>query len=102
MAPTTTEYDLLEIFVSSFHRVLTHDDLMEKLNGRNWQPNDRVIDNHVAQFRKKIESPDESEWIKTVREVGYLFTSKISRSRHRSHYRKIQRFKGGFQGNKIS
>jgi DNA-binding response OmpR family regulator len=36
MAPTTTEYDLLEIFVSSSHRVLTRDNLMEKLNGRNW------------------------------------------------------------------
>jgi two-component system OmpR family response regulator len=80
-ALTTTEYDLLEIFVSSPQRVLTRDHLMETLNGRNWQPNDRVIDNHVAQLRKKLESPDDSEWIKTVRGVGYLFTGKVSRSR---------------------
>ena len=81
VALTTTEYDLLEIFVSSPQRVLTRDHLMETLNGRNWQPNDRVIDNHVAQLRKKLESSDESEWIKTVRGVGYLFTGKVSRSR---------------------
>jgi two-component system OmpR family response regulator len=81
MALTTTEYDLLEIFVSSPQRVLTRDHLMETLNGRNWQPNDRVIDNHVAQLRKKLESTDESEWIKTVRGVGYLFTGRVSRSR---------------------
>ena len=78
---TTTEYDLLEIFVSSPQRVLTRDHLMETLTGRNWQPNDRVIDNHVAQLRKKLDSTDESEWIKTVRGVGYLFTGKVSRSR---------------------
>lgn len=78
---TTTEYDLLEIFVSSPQRVLTRDHLMETLTGRNWQPSDRVIDNHVAQLRKKLESSDEAEWIKTVRGVGYLFTGKVSRQR---------------------
>lgn len=76
---TTTEYDLLEIFVSSPQRVLTRDHLMEALTGRNWQPSDRVIDNHVAQLRKKLEPTDESEWIKTVRGAGYLFTGKVSR-----------------------
>jgi two-component system OmpR family response regulator len=80
VALTTTEYDLLEIFVSSPQRVLTRDHLMETLNGRHWQPSDRVIDNHVAQLRKKLESTDEAEWIKTVRGVGYLFTGKVSRS----------------------
>jgi two-component system OmpR family response regulator len=55
---------------------------METLTGRNWQPSDRVIDNHVAQLRKKLESTAESEWIKTVRGVGYIFTGKVSRSPH--------------------
>jgi two-component system OmpR family response regulator len=82
VALTTTEYDLLEIFVSSPQRVLTRDHLMETLTGRNWQPSDRVIDNHVAQLRKKLESTAESEWIKTVRGVGYIFTGKVSRSPH--------------------
>jgi len=74
---TTTEYDLLQIFVSSPQRVLTRDHLMEALTGRNWHPSDRVIDNHVAQLRKKIET-DGNEWIKTVRGVGYLFTGKVT------------------------
>jgi two-component system OmpR family response regulator len=69
-----------EPVVSSPQRVLTRDHLMETLNGRHWQPSDRVIDNHVAQLRKKLESTDEAEWIKTVRGVGYLFTGKVSRS----------------------
>lgn len=77
---TSTEYDLLEIFVNSPQRVLTRDHLMETLTGRNWHPSDRVIDNHVAQLRKKLESTDEFEWIKTVRGAGYLFTCKVSRN----------------------
>lgn len=76
---TTAEYDLLEIFVKSPMRVLSRDHLMEQLTGRDWQPNDRVIDNHVAQLRKKIESANGFEWIKTVRGAGYMFTSKTTR-----------------------
>ncbi|MGQ7844280.1 response regulator transcription factor [Granulosicoccus sp. 3-233] len=76
---TTAEYDLLEIFVNSPMRALSRDHLMEQLTGRDWQPNDRVIDNHVAQLRKKIESDDGFEWIKTVRGTGYMFASKTTR-----------------------
>lgn len=74
---TSTEFDLLEIFLNSPQRVLTRDHLMETLTGRNWHPSDRVIDNHVVQLRKKIESDDEFEWIKTVRGSGYLFAGKV-------------------------
>lgn len=76
---TTAEYDLLEILVGSPMRALSRDHLMEQLTGRDWQPNDRVIDNHVAQLRKKIESDDGFEWIKTVRGTGYMFASKTTR-----------------------
>lgn len=76
---TTAEYDLLEIFVSSPQRALSRDHLMEQLTGRDWQSSDRVIDNHVAQLRKKIESDDGFEWIKTVRGTGYMFAGKTTR-----------------------
>lgn len=79
VALTTAEHDLLEIFVNAPMRALSRDHLMEQLTGRDWQPNDRVIDNHVAQLRKKIESDDGFEWIKTVRGTGYMFASKVSR-----------------------
>lgn len=75
---TTTEFDLLEIFVKSPQRVLSREHMMEKLTGRDWHPSDRVIDNHVAQLRKKIESKEGVEWIKTVRGAGYLFSGKTS------------------------
>lgn len=76
---TTAEYDLLEILVNSPMRALSRDHLMEQLTGRDWQPNDRIIDNHVAQLRKKLESEDDFEWIKTVRGTGYMFAGKTSR-----------------------
>ncbi len=76
---TTTEYDLLEIFLSSPKRVLSREQLMERLTGRDWHPTDRVVDNHVAQLRKKIEQDDGTEWIKTIRGAGYMFTSKTVR-----------------------
>lgn len=76
---TTAEYDLLEIFVTSPQRALSRDHLMEQLTGRDWQPSDRIIDNHVAQLRKKLESEDGFEWIKTVRGTGYMFVGKTSK-----------------------
>ncbi len=78
---TTAEYDLLEIFVSSPQRVLSREHLMGRLTGRDWNPSDRVVDNHVAQLRKKIEPPDGLEWIKTVRGTGYMFTGKATRQK---------------------
>lgn len=76
---TTAEFDLLEIFVSSPQRVLSRGQLMVRLTGRDWHPSDRVIDNHVAQLRKKIEIPGGLVWIKTVRGAGYLFTGKTTK-----------------------
>jgi len=76
---TTTEYELLDIFVNSPQRVLSREHLMERLTGKSWHPSDRIIDNHIAQLRKKIEQHDGAEWIKTVRGAGYMFTSRITR-----------------------
>lgn len=76
---TTTEYDLLDIFVNSPQRVLSREHLMERLSGKEWHPSDRVVDNHVAQLRKKIEQDDDLEWIKTVRGAGYMFTGRATK-----------------------
>ena len=74
---TTTEYDLLEIFVSSPQRVLSREQLLVRLTGGDWHHSDRVIDNHVVQLRKKIDQGG-SELIKTVRGAGYMFTGKTT------------------------
>jgi len=77
---TTSEFNLLEAFVTRPHRVLSRDDIMDLLKGHEWSPLDRSIDNMVARLRKKIErDPDRPALIKTVRGVGYTFTADVER-----------------------
>src|SRR6185436_18006976 len=77
---TTSEFNLLEAFVTRPHRVLSRDDLMDLLKGHDWSPLDRSIDNLIARLRKKIErDPDHPQLIKTVRGVGYTFTADAKR-----------------------
>jgi DNA-binding response OmpR family regulator len=80
IALTTGEYDLLHVLVSHPNRVLSRDDLMGHIHGRNAGPFDRAIDVQVARLRRKIESdPANPELIKSVRGAGYLFSARVSR-----------------------
>lgn len=75
---TTAEFDLLEIFITHPHRVLTRNQIMDLLKGHEWSPLDRSIDNLVARLRRKIEPADATpSLIKTVRGLGYTFTGRI-------------------------
>jgi DNA-binding response OmpR family regulator len=77
---TTAEFNLLEIFLKNANRVLTRDDLMDKLKGRDWTPLDRAIDTQIARLRRKIEQDAETpRLIKTVRGVGYMFAVPVKR-----------------------
>ena len=77
---TTSEFNLLEVFVKRPQRVLSRDDLMDLLKGHDWSPLDRSIDNLIARLRKKIEQDaDRPRLIKTVRGVGYTFTAEVKR-----------------------
>ena len=77
---TTSEFNLLALFVQRPHRVLSRDDIMDLLKGQGWSPVDRSIDNLIARLRKKIENdPDRPRLIKTVRGVGYTFVADVER-----------------------
>ena len=53
---------------------------MDLTRGRSWEAFDRTIDAQVARLRKKIETdPKKPMLIKSVRNVGYVFTGKIDR-----------------------
>lgn len=80
IALTTGEYELLRVLVEHPNRVLSRDDLMEHLHGRNAGPFDRAIDVQIGRLRRKIESdPANPELIKSVRGAGYLFSARVSR-----------------------
>ena len=68
---TTFEFDVLETLMRAAGRVLSRDDLMERLYNRKATPFDRSIDMHISHLRRKLET--DRSLIKTVRGVGYLF-----------------------------
>src|SRR5574340_270260 len=81
IALTTSEYDLLEIFVTHANRALSRDWLMDQLRGFERDPFDRSIDVRVNRLRKKIEDdPANPAYIRTQRGQGYLFVPVAERS----------------------
>lgn len=68
---TSIEYDILEILVRAAGRVVSRDELMQKLNQRSATPFDRSIDVHISHLRRKLD--DNGALIITVRGVGYQF-----------------------------
>jgi two-component system OmpR family response regulator len=76
---TTGEFELLAVFARSANRVLSRDELMGAIHRREASPYDRSIDVQVGRLRRKIErDPARPERIKSVRGVGYLFSTRIS------------------------
>ena len=75
---TTTEFNLLALFLRHPQRVLSRDEIMNLLKGHDWSAYDRSVDSAIARLRKKIEpDPDRPRHIKTVRSVGYVFSSDV-------------------------
>ena len=68
---TSIEFDILEMLMRSAGRVVSRDELMNKLYQRESTPFDRSIDVHVSHLRKKLDTT--RELIRTVRGVGYQF-----------------------------
>ncbi|MET0226950.1 MAG: response regulator [Dokdonella sp.] len=80
VALTTGEYDLLQIFLARPNRVLSRDDLISHMHGRDAGPYDRAIDVQISRLRRKIETdPAQPQIIKSVRGAGYLFAAKLQR-----------------------
>ena len=53
---------------------------MDLTRGRSWETFDRTIDAQVGRLRKKIEvDPKNPMLVKSVRNVGYVFTGKVDR-----------------------
>ena len=77
---TTIEFNLLEEFLRSAGRVISREDLVRTVLGREFSPFDRSIDTHVSNLRKKLGvTPEGVERIKGVRGVGYLYALSGSR-----------------------
>src|SRR5262249_16545119 len=73
--PTTPlEFKLLALFARRPGRVLTRRVLIDELWGKDTAITERVVDNQIANLRKKIEaSPSQPRYLKSVRGIGYRF-----------------------------
>jgi len=77
---TTAEFNLLELFLRHPQRVMSRDEIMNNLKGQDWNAFDRSVDSAIARLRRKIEpDADRPRHIKTVRGVGYVFSSDVRR-----------------------
>lgn len=73
---TTLEYDVLLALVTPPNRVLSRNQIMDRVRGPDWAAYDRTIDGIISRLRSKL-FPDLSpqEVIKTIRGVGYMFAN---------------------------
>jgi two-component system, OmpR family, KDP operon response regulator KdpE len=73
---TTTEYNLLSIFIKNEGRVLTHQYLLKQVWGNSYADQTQYLRVFVAQLRKKIEvDPNRPKFIITESGVGYRFNT---------------------------
>jgi DNA-binding response OmpR family regulator len=71
---TSYQFDLLAALAERAGRVLTRDQIMEAVRGRELEAFDRSIDVHMGRIRAAIEEdPKNPRRILTVRGVGYVF-----------------------------
>jgi len=69
---TSTQYDLLSLFITNKDVALSREKIIEKVFGYDYEADDRTIDAHIKLLRSKLGKYRNS--IKTIRNVGYKFT----------------------------
>jgi len=75
---TSGEFELLQALVERPNQVLSRDQLMNSIHGRDAGPFDRSIDVQIGRLRRKIElDPANPQLIKSVRGAGYLFAAAV-------------------------
>jgi two-component system response regulator CpxR len=80
---TSVEFDLLAFFMKNPVQVLERDEIVKQILGRESAPDDRSIDVHISNLRKKLgRAADGSDRIRAIRGIGYIFVIPVkSKSR---------------------
>jgi two-component system alkaline phosphatase synthesis response regulator PhoP len=74
---TLKEFELLRFLVQNPNRVLSRDQLLDRVWGGETYVTPRTVDVHIRRLRKAIEKDDSKpKWILTLRGVGYKFDEK--------------------------
>jgi len=71
---TSTEFNLLEFFLTHPGRAFNRDQLLDSVWGQQRFVTPRTVDVHVRRLREQIEEqPDSPRYLTTVRGFGYRF-----------------------------
>jgi two-component system alkaline phosphatase synthesis response regulator PhoP len=71
---STREFNLLRYLIQNRGRVLSRDQILNKVWGYDYDGTPRTIDNFINKLRQKLEAdPTNPRWIQTVRGSGYRF-----------------------------
>ena len=68
---TVHEFQLLAFLAKGKGRVLSRDQILDELCGRDWSPYDRSVDVLIGKIRQKLKATGEADMIITVRGAGY-------------------------------
>ena len=71
---TTIEFDLLKVLAENHGRVLSREQLLEKVWGYDYYGEARVVDVHLGHIRQKLGG---GEYVATVRVIGYRFEDEV-------------------------
>ncbi|MDG0790362.1 response regulator transcription factor [Cohnella ginsengisoli] len=69
---TAKEFDLLHLFMQNPKRVLSRDQIMDKIWGYDYSGESNVLEVYVAMLRQKLEEFGDKRLIQTVRGAGYV------------------------------
>ncbi|MCI6553062.1 MAG: response regulator transcription factor [Lachnospiraceae bacterium] len=70
---TYKEYELLKLLMNNAGIVTPRDSILERIWGTDFEGESRTLDMHIKTLRQKLK--EAGSMIKTVRNVGYMFTT---------------------------
>ena len=70
---TFKEYELLKLLMTNAGIVTSREEILEKVWGTNFEGESRTLDMHIKTLRQKL--GETGSLIKTVRNVGYIFSA---------------------------
>jgi len=78
---TTTEFELLKLFMDRSGKAMDRDYIMDELKGIDWEVFNRSIDIAVSRLRQKLDdNPKNPKFLKTIWGQGYMFISPVKKS----------------------
>ncbi|MFI5305499.1 MAG: response regulator [Nitrospiria bacterium] len=78
---TTTEFELLKLFMDHSGKAMNRDYIMDELKGIDWEVFNRSIDIAISRLRQKLgDTPKNPKFLKTIWGEGYMFIAPVQKS----------------------